>query len=125
MRHPSPLTDEQKEFITANRSKLTFMEMTVELGLNSPYKIQRFCESAGLGKSKKELTDTQKQFIRDNYLSMYESKIVAELGVSRFCIQNFKREEGLAKNIKHRDKKKRGIVREGNFNVNLRENWIM
>jgi hypothetical protein len=58
------------------------------------------------------LTDHQKNFIRNNYLKLTEPQMASILGTTRFFIQKFKREENLA----NRKKKEEG-VKEGFFNV--------
>lgn len=73
---------------------------------------------------RKELTENEKKFIRDNYLKLTEPQIANILHVGRFAIQKFKREEGLAKYPHNRDKKVSKVEDKMIFNVDTRMDWV-
>lgn len=74
-----------------------------------------------------ELTEEQKEFILKNYKRVTEPKMAKIFNLpSRFAIQRFKRENKLSKykaNIKKSENS--CIVKEGYFNVEKRECWII
>lgn len=125
MRHSNPLTQSQKDFIDQSWQRLTYMQMSYKLELKSVYKVYDYCKEKGYCKKyKKQLTDHQKEFIRNNFLKLKESEIANILGVTKFYVQDFKRTEGLAKYPWNREKKKESVVKEVFFNVDARESWV-
>lgn len=89
-----PLTPSQKKFVDENYQSMTCLDMSMELELKSIFKVAEYFREMGY-KRKKELTEDQKEFIRNNYLKMTEARIVKKLGITRMLLQNFKREENL------------------------------
>lgn len=71
-----------------------------------------------------KLTEEQKQFIRNNFLKMEETEMASVLGTTRFHVQKFKRNEGLAKYHWNRVKKQRFVLKENIFNVDLLRDWV-
>ena len=125
MRTKGELTQEQKQFIDDSWQRLTYMEMSYRLQLKSVYKVYEYCKEKGYCKKyKRHLTEHQKEFVRNNYLKMKESEIANILGVSKFYVQEFKRDEGLAKYQWNREKKEKPEVKEMFFNVDAREPWV-
>ena len=70
---------------------------------------------------KRTLTEHEKNLIRNNYHKLTEPAMANILGVGRFAIQQFKREEGLTKYPHNRTKKE--VQDENIFNVN-ELNWV-
>lgn len=125
MRHKIDLTDFQKEFITDNWQKMCHSEMADKLNLKSPFKIQKFCAANSFKTQKKELTEPQKQFIRENLLGFREKDLAVKFKVRRTTIQQFKRSEGLTKYRWNEKWKQNRRSKDGLFNVNAYENWVM
>ena len=93
-------------------------QLTVDLDLPSKYKVQVYMEENSLKKKKIELTEVQKDFIRVNFNWYSESEFARRFGLkSRLLIQKFKREEGLSKYKRNKEKKVKRQVVEGFFNV--------
>ena len=125
MRVAQPLTDEQKEFIKNNYLRLSYVKMAKMLGLKCHYKASHYCHSKGFTRRKTELSETDKQFIRDNYKTMKEKEICQLLGFTRIFIQKFKQSEGLAKYPGNQAKALRDVpVKKLFFNVDARECWV-
>lgn len=116
MRIKEPLTENQKKFILENRRDLTYQQIADALCLASVFKVNMFCKQHDINKKITLLNDDQKDFIRSHHLKMKEACIVSRLGITRFQVQKFKREEGLAKFFGNGANKKTK-VREGFFNV--------
>jgi hypothetical protein len=120
-RKPILLTPEEKDFIDRNWRRLTYHEISDNLNHESIFRITKYCKEKGYNKKRKELTEGQKNFIRNNYLTMKESELMTATGLSRFFIQEFKREEGLAKLPANREKKE--SVQNVFFNV-MEMDWV-
>jgi hypothetical protein len=125
MRISTPLTQTQKDFIDQSWQRLTYMQMSYKLELPSVYKVYNYCKEQGYCKKyKKQLTEHQQEFVRNNFLKLKEIEIANILGVTKFHVQNFKRMEGLAKYPWNREKKEEAVVKEVFFNVDARESWV-
>jgi DNA invertase Pin-like site-specific DNA recombinase len=118
-----PLSPSQKKFVDENYSKMSRVNISNKLKFQSAFKIYEYCNKMGYSSNKK-LTEDQKQFIRDNYLSMKESEIMRELGITRMFLQRFKREESLFTYRKNRKEKKIYEVKEMFFDVDSMESWV-
>lgn len=119
------LTQTQKDFIDQNWQRLSLEEMASRLEFASNSRVCRYLKKMGYNKKQKtQLDEYQKQFVRDNYLKMKEQDIASVIGVTKFHIQEFKRSEGLAKNIWNRKEKEKEEVSEMYFNVDARESWV-
>lgn len=121
MRISEPLTEEQKNFIDDNWETLSREEMAIELKLKSVFKITTYMIDNGYSK-KVILTDQQKEFIMNNYKKMKEKHIAKRIGITRFFVQKFKRENNLFTYKRAIEKRK---VECGMFNVNQRECWLV
>ena len=71
-------------------------------------------------KRKIVISETDAVYIRANYKSMSVSMIARNINRERYEVANFMSEEGLS-----RERKQRGKILSGFFNVSERENWAI
>ena len=117
------LTNEQITVIRDNYKTLPISRISKMLNL-SFYKVSLYCKDNGLKREIKQLSEADKQFIRNNYNSMKELDMCKVLGFHRIYIQRFKAEEGLARYSGNKEKVSAEPVAKGFFNVDERLDWV-
>lgn len=122
MRKPNPLTPEEIDFIDVNWRRMTYNEMADHLNHKSVFRVSQYCKEKKYCKKQKDFDKWQSNFILKNYRVMKESELMEILGVSRFFIQRFKREKGIAKKPGNRPENKISLELQF-FDVNQKE-WV-
>lgn len=119
------LTKSQEAYIERFYREKKLHELRDDLGLKSTHNISFFLKSKNLKRPNQGLSESQKQFVRDNYLKHSECKIGNMLGLkSRYLVQKLIENEKLEKEEDWWRKDKLHTDEEGIFEVSDRQDWI-
>jgi hypothetical protein len=119
------LTRSQEAYIERFYKEKKLHELRDDLGLKSTHNISFFLKSKNLKRPNQGLSESQKQFVRDNYLKYSECKIGNMLGLkSRYLVQKLIENEKLEKEEDWWRKDKLHTDEEGFFEVSDRQDWI-